>query len=78
MDASLHGIGGYNILTGKAWCFQLPIDCRLRTTLNSLEFIAVLVAIWMDDLNEESYLNYVFSAKRAVCLLQAAEEIKLH
>jgi hypothetical protein len=44
-DASLHGIGGYNILTGKAWCFQLPVNCRLPTTLNSLEFIAALAAI---------------------------------
>jgi hypothetical protein len=28
-DASLHDIGGYDILSGKAWRFKLPIDCRL-------------------------------------------------
>jgi hypothetical protein len=50
-DASLHGIGGYSILSGKAWRFHLPINCRLRTTLNSLEFIACLVAIWIDYLH---------------------------
>jgi hypothetical protein len=50
-DASLHGIGGYNIISGKAWRFQLPINCRLRTSLNSLEFIAALVTIWMNYLH---------------------------
>ncbi len=50
-DASLHGIGGYSILSGKAWRFHLPVNCRLRTTLNSLEFIACLVAIWIDHLH---------------------------
>jgi len=51
-DASLHGIGGYNIISGKAWRFKIPRDCRLRTSLNSLEFIATLTTIWMDFLND--------------------------
>ncbi len=50
-DASLHGIGGYNIISGKAWRFKIPRDCRLRTSLNSLEIIAALITIWMDFLN---------------------------
>lgn len=28
-DASKFGIGGYNITSGKAWRFELPVDCRL-------------------------------------------------
>lgn len=52
-DASLHGIGGYNVLSGKAWRFLLPVNCRLRTTLNSLEFIASLVSIWIDYLHKD-------------------------
>jgi hypothetical protein len=28
-DASEFGIGGYNLISGKAWRFELPIDCRL-------------------------------------------------
>jgi hypothetical protein len=59
-DSSLHGIGGYNILPRKPWRFKIPRDCRLRTSLNSLEFIAALITIWMDFLNDglpsESYL----------------------
>jgi hypothetical protein len=27
-DASLHGLGGCNIITGKAWRLELPINCR--------------------------------------------------
>jgi hypothetical protein len=42
-DASLHGIGGYNILSDKAWRFQLPTNCRLCTTLNSLELLQHLL-----------------------------------
>jgi hypothetical protein len=50
-DASLFSLGGYNILSGRAWHFQLPVDCRLQTSLNSLEFIAALISIWIDVLN---------------------------
>jgi hypothetical protein len=50
-DASLFGVGGYNILSGRAWHFQIPVDCRLRTSLNSLEFIAALISIWIDVLH---------------------------
>jgi hypothetical protein len=50
-DASEFGIGGYNIISGQAWRLQLPEDCRLRTSLNSLEFIACLITIWVEFLN---------------------------
>lgn len=47
-DASEFGLGGYNIITGIGWHFELPEDCRLRTSLNSLEFLACTISIWMD------------------------------
>lgn len=51
-DASEFGMGGYNILAGKAWRFELPVDCRLRTCLNSLEFMALTITIWLDILTD--------------------------
>ena len=50
-DACLHGLGGYNIITGEAWRWELPISLRNRTSLNSLEFIAILINIWIDYIN---------------------------
>ncbi len=52
-DASEFGLGGYNIISGLAWRYEIPIDCRLRASLNSLEFIACLITIWIDILNLE-------------------------
>jgi hypothetical protein len=52
-DASEFGLGGYNLISGRAWRFELPIDCRLRTSLNSLEFIACLINIWIDILMDD-------------------------
>jgi len=49
-DSSLFGLGGYNIASGRAWRIELPEDCRLRTSLNSLEFLAAMIAIWVDFL----------------------------
>lgn len=50
-DASLFGLGGYNILSGRAWNFQIPVDCRLQKSLHSLEFIFTIISIWTDILN---------------------------
>jgi hypothetical protein len=47
-DASEFGLGGYNLITGHSWRFELPLDCRLRSSLNSLEFIACIINIWID------------------------------
>jgi hypothetical protein len=52
-DASLHGLGGYNLLTGKAWRFELSIHLMNRKSLNSLEFIAILLSIWIDYVNNK-------------------------
>jgi hypothetical protein len=50
-DASEFGIGGYNLTTGKAWRYKLPVSLRLQTTLNSLEFIACVITIWIESLD---------------------------
>jgi hypothetical protein len=50
-DASEFGIRGYNLISGKAWRFEIPTDCHLQTTLNSLEFIACMITIWIDMLS---------------------------
>jgi hypothetical protein len=47
-DSSLFGLGGYNITTAIAWRLEIPEDCRLRSSLNSLEFMASLIGIWME------------------------------
>lgn len=50
-DSSLFGLGGYNIGSGKAWRLEIPEDCRLRTSLNSLEFLAAMISIWIEFLD---------------------------
>jgi len=52
-DASEFGLGGYNLISGQAWRFQLPVDLRLQTSLNSLEFLACVITIWIDILNNK-------------------------
>jgi len=52
-DASEFGLGGYNLISGQAWRFQLPVDLRLQTLLNSLEFLACVITIWIDILNNK-------------------------
>jgi hypothetical protein len=42
-------MGGYNITSGVAWRFEIPVDCHLRTSINSLEFITCVIKIWVDD-----------------------------
>jgi hypothetical protein len=44
-DACEHGIGGYNLESGAAWRWEIPLELRGRATLNSLEFLAGYVAI---------------------------------
>jgi hypothetical protein len=47
-DASEFGLGGYSILSGAAWRWEIPIELRLRTSINSLEFIACVITVWVD------------------------------
>jgi hypothetical protein len=36
------------IITGRAWRWELPVDCRLRTSINSLEFLACVIKVRLD------------------------------
>ena len=45
VDASTHGMGGYNLVTGLAWHFEIPIDLWDRATLNMLEFMAGYISM---------------------------------
>ena len=38
-----HGIGGYNVLTGRDWRWEIPADLQLRVPTNILEFIGCYV-----------------------------------
>ena len=49
-DACEHGIGGYSLTSGRAWRWEIPVDCRLKVSLNCLEFISCYVTIWIDIL----------------------------
>jgi len=49
-DASEFGIGGYNLISGRAWRLEIPVHLRLRASLNSLEFLACVITIWIDSL----------------------------
>jgi hypothetical protein len=41
-------MGRYNLIFGIAWCIELPVDYQLQTSLNSLEFLACVINIWVD------------------------------
>ena len=45
IDACEHGLGGYDLETGDAWRWELPLDLHLRCSLNSLEFLAMYVSL---------------------------------
>jgi hypothetical protein len=44
-DASEFGMGGYNLISGLAWRFEIPSNLCLRASLNSLEFLACVITI---------------------------------
>jgi hypothetical protein len=50
-DACNHRLGGYNIYSGRAWHFQLPSDCIGRAHINTLEFMASVISIWIEIFN---------------------------
>jgi hypothetical protein len=52
-DACKFGMGGYNLVSGKAWRWELPLDLCNRTSINSLEFLACLITIWVDTTNSQ-------------------------
>jgi hypothetical protein len=40
------------VTSGIAWHLELPIPCRLRTSLNSLEFLGCIISIWIDTFHQ--------------------------
>jgi len=53
-DASEFGLGGYKLTSGKAWRFELLVDCRLKSSLNSLEILACTITIWIDAISDKN------------------------
>jgi hypothetical protein len=49
-DASEFGIGGYNVISGKAWHWEIPVHLHLWTSINLLEFISCVITICVDIL----------------------------
>ena len=52
-DASEHGLGGFATHSGKAWNWVIPEKLRGRAHINLLEFLAQVISIWVDVINEE-------------------------
>ena len=47
-DACEHVLGAFNVETGTAWTYEIPIALRGRARINLLEFITQVVSIWFD------------------------------
>ena len=53
-DASGRGLGGYNPQTGQAWRFKIPEWMARSFHINTLEFMASLIGIWMEIRNNNT------------------------
>ena len=47
-DACEHGLGGYSLVSGAAWRFEIPTQLRGWLTLNLLEYMASAITIAFD------------------------------
>jgi hypothetical protein len=47
-DACEFGIGGFSSETGRAWKWAIPPELQNRAHINILEFLAVVVGIWIE------------------------------
>ena len=47
VDACPHGLGGFST-TGRAWRWPIPTDLVGYAHINLLEFLATLIALWLD------------------------------
>ena len=57
-DASGRGLGGYNPQTGIAWRYNLPEWMARSFHINTLEFMASLIGIWIEiKQNKTEYLR---------------------
>ena len=61
-DACEHGMGGMNLKSGRAWRFKFPDWMSRKFHINFLEFLASIVSIWLDiiqDNNQTKYKKYL-------------------
>jgi len=47
-DASEHGLGAFNLESGRGWAWQIPEDLQGRAHINLLEFLSQFIQIWID------------------------------
>jgi hypothetical protein len=47
-DSCEHGIGGMHLTSRFLWRWEIPLEYRQRTSLNSLEFLASMVGVVME------------------------------
>jgi hypothetical protein len=59
-DASLTSIGGHDS-NGKAWRWEIPMNCRGRLTLNGLEYLASIITIHLYLSSHESTFPCILS-----------------
>ena len=50
-DSCPFGLGGYS-LKGRAWRFYIPFSLRSKHTNNVLEFMAQIICIWIDEIED--------------------------
>jgi hypothetical protein len=48
-DACKYGLGGYNIYAERAWRLQIPQECIGHAHINTLEFMASVISISIDN-----------------------------
>jgi hypothetical protein len=44
-DACTYGLGGYSLVSGRAWQFEIPEEFRLRMSINFLEYLACIIGL---------------------------------
>jgi hypothetical protein len=42
-DVCLFGMGGYSLMSGRAWRIEIPDDLLFHLSLNTLEFVACVI-----------------------------------
>ena len=53
IDSFKHGIGGFSLLTGRAFRFKIPPHLRFKVSNNILECLAEIVATWLGIIEGE-------------------------
>ena len=56
-DACLYGMGGFSVTSGRAWMLKLPPELVGLVSNNVLEFLAEIICIWLDIL-EQRIMKY--------------------